>query len=126
MSLISITDYLAIATSYADARDTVLAAKDHLLAAVNTIVQIDEIQPEVDLLNVFWDTYNLNVDQLGAVTLLLSAVRALNNHVLIQGGYSNLDEYFADNSIEATGNVPASWAELCTAAGYSISNVYIA
>lgn len=121
MAVIKGNDYLQIAEAYANARNEVLSAKQFLYDAVYLIVLLDEIEPEVDLLSDFWDTYNINLDTLEAPTLLLSAVRSLNNHVLIAGNYATVDAYLASESV----TVPQTWADLSAEAGFTISSSYI-
>jgi hypothetical protein len=122
MAVIEGNDYRDLAVAYANARNSVLGAKQHLFDAVYLIVLLQSVKPEVDLLNVFWDTYNINLDTLEAPTLLLSAVRALNQHVLIEGNFGTVDEYLNYAGV----TVPRAWADLSAAAGYTISNAYIA
>ncbi len=121
MSVISGTDYRAIAEDYASSRISNLAAKDGLYDAVYLIVLLNTLQPEVDLLSTFWDAYNIQLDTLTSPTLYLSAVRALNNHVLTRGGYTDIDDYLQHEGV----TVPQAWADLSSEAGYPISNTYI-
>jgi hypothetical protein len=121
MAVIIGSEYRDIAVLYANARTSTLLAKEDLFDAVYEIVLLNVIRPEVDLLNTFWDTYLINTDLLSASTNLLSAVRVINQHVLIQGSYSNLDAYFAAEGI----TVPQLWADLCLDAGFVISSQYI-
>lgn len=122
MAVIEGNDYRDLAVAYANARNSVLGAKQHLFDAAYLIVLLQSIKPEADLLNVFWDTYNINLDTLEAPTLLLSAVRALNQHVITEGKFATVDAYLNNVGIV----VPQAWADLSAAAGYTISNVYIA
>lgn len=119
MAVISQEDYRDIAIAYANARDQVLEAKQFLFDAVYIIVLFDEIQPSVDLLSTFWDTYNINLDTLNAPTLLISAIRAINQHVLQEGGFDDLDAFLVHGDGIL---VPQRWADLCSAAGYTISS----
>ena len=121
MSVISGSDYRAIAEDYASSRISNLAAKDGLFDAVYLIVLLNTIQPEVDLLNVFWDAYNIQLDTLESPTLYLSAVRALNQHVLTRGGYTSVDDFLQHEGQ----TVPQAWADLSADAGYPISAPYI-
>lgn len=116
MAVIAGTDYLDIATAYANARDQIIAAKDFFFDAVYIIVLLNEIKPEVDLLNDFWDSYNLNIDTLEAVTLFLAAVRSINSHVVFEGGFATVDEYLVSEGIL----VPQTWADLSAEAGFTI------
>lgn len=112
--------YQSIAVSYGNARSQILGSKQFLFDAVYLIVLIDETQPEVDLLSTFWDTYNINTDSLNAPTLMLSSVRAINQHVISKGGYESIDEYLLVNGVM----VPQEWAEMSEAAGFEISEEY--
>lgn len=118
-NVISGTDYLAIAQSYADARTSILASITSLFDAVYLIVQLNDIDPSVDLLQDFANSYQINADQLRSPVTMLSAVRRLNNHVLNRGGYTDLASFFDDTSVGIT-VVPDAWADLCKAAGYDI------
>ena len=118
MAVISQDDYREIAVAYGNARTQVLGAKQFLFDAVYTIVLLDQVQPEVDLLSVFWDTYSINLDTLQAPTLLLSAVRSINQHVLREGGFADIDTYLEDG---AGILVPQTWADLCDAGGFPIA-----
>lgn len=122
MAVITGSDYLDIATSYANAREQVLGAKDFFFDAVYIIVQLNVIQPEVDLLIDFWQTYLINVDVLERVTLFLAAVRSLQNHVLFEGGFDSVDGYLESEGIK----VPAAFAELSEQAGFAIDPANIA
>lgn len=115
-NVIAQSDYREIAIAYGNARTTVLAAKQHLFDAVYLIVLLQSVRPEAELLPVFWDTYNLNVNTLETPTLLLSAVRSLNNHVLIAGGFASVDAYLEAGNV----TVPQAWADLSAQAGYVI------
>ena len=118
MSVIHGHDYHDLAVAFANARAQVLGAKQYLFDAVYLVVLLQQVTPEVDLLNVFWDTYNINLDTLESPTLLLSAVRALNQHVLIEGKYASVDAYLAAYGV----TVPSDWAELSALAGYTSSS----
>lgn len=118
MSVISGSEYVEIATDFANAREQILAAKEFFFNAVYTIVQFNEIRPEVDLLVPFWNTYQINVGPLTNSTLFLSAIRSINQHVLIEGGFANVDAFLSSEGV----TVPQAWADLCSDAGYSISS----
>jgi uncharacterized membrane protein YkvA (DUF1232 family) len=78
---------------------------------------LQEVQPEVDLLDEFWNSYLINSTSWDSDSNLLSAIRKINQHVLLRGGYATLDLYLA-----ATGTkVYQTWADLCLEAGYTIS-----
>jgi len=115
-SVISVSNYETIATQYANARTSVLASVDYLFDAVYTIVQLDEIEPEVDLLTEFWNSYQINSDLFRNPVSFLSAVRRINNHVINRSSYTTLDAWLAGEA----GTVPQAWATLSAAAGYTI------
>lgn len=121
MAFISGQDYVSLATAYASARDQQLTIKDYLFDAVYSIVLLQEIHPEVDLLNEFYDSYQVNATVLTAPQTLLQAVRRLNNHVLNRSNYSTIDNYLSGEGV----TVPRRWAELCSATGFIISETYI-
>ena len=119
MAIITQEDYRDIAIAYANARDQVLGAKQFLYDAVYIIVLMQQVQPEVDLLSTFWDTYQINTNTLQAPTLLLSAVRSINQHVLRNGGYDDIDAFLTHGEGVM---VPQRWADLSSAAGFPISS----
>jgi len=121
MAVIQGSDYSEIAQAYADSRDSILGGKQGLYDAVYLVVLLNVIKPEVDLLSTFWDTYQVQLDTLNTSTLFLSAVRALNQHVLIEGGFATIDAYLLAAGI----TVPQTWADLSASAGYTISDTYI-
>ncbi len=117
MSVISAADYLDLANFYANARDQILGAKDFLFDAVYEIVLLQSVTPEVELLRTFWDSYLINTNILQSDVLQLAAVRVLNQHVLSNTTYTNIDAFLSAEGIE----VPQSWADLCSDAGFTVS-----
>jgi len=115
-SVISGTNYEQVATQYASARNAVLSSVSYLFDAVYTIVQLDEIEPEVDLLTEFWNSYQINSDLFKNPVTFLSAVRRINNHVINRSVYNTLDSWMAAEGV----TVPSTWADLSGAAGYTI------
>lgn len=118
MAVISGTDYFAVANNYATARDKIVSAVTYLFEAVYQIVLIQEIIPEVDLLNEFYNSYLINNDNLKSVVNLVPAVKSLNNHVLTRSTATSIDSYLDSEGI----TVPQTWATLSNAAGFSISD----
>ena len=125
-NVISGASYVSVATSYAHARDKVVASVGYLFTAVYEIVLLQEILPEVDLLQEFYNSYLINNDLLKSPVNFLPAVRAINNHVLSRGGAllthgtdASLDAYLYN---EGDLKVPQSWADLSSAAGFTITN----
>mgnify|MGYP005841319723 CR=1 FL=1 len=121
-NVISGTDYNAIATNYSEARDRVVSAVDYLFEAVYQVVLLQSIVPEVDLLQEFFNSYQINNEALRSTVNLLPAVRSLNNHVLRRSDEESLDAYLTSEGI----TVPASWASLSQSVGFTISNGNIA
>lgn len=123
MAVIRQDDYKTIATDMANGFDSQSLAKGDYFDAVYQIVLLQSIRPEVDLLNVYFSTYQVMTDILLSSSSLLGAVRALNNHVLNEGGYSNIDAYLDDTTgdLSGTTTIPQTWADLSDQAGFSIS-----
>jgi len=115
-SVISGTNYEQVATQYANARNSVLSSVSYLFDAVYTIVTLDEIEPSVDLLTEFWNSYQINSDLFRNPVTFLSAVRRINNHVINRSIYTTLDLWMAAEGV----NIPEAWADLSNAAGYTI------
>ena len=116
MAVISGTDYQNIATQYATARELLLKVSEYLFEAVYQVVLLNEIVPEVDLLQEFYDSYLVNADLYKSPVTLLSAVRTINNHILNRSSFSDIDDYFVSEGI----TVPRDWANLTSATGVSI------
>lgn len=117
-TVISGEDYVSIATSYANARNAVLSSVGYLFEAVYTIVQLDVVEPEVDLLTEFFNSYQINTDLFRSPVSFLSAVRRINNHVINRSGFTTVSAYLDDQNEF----VPQAWADLCAAVGYDVSD----
>lgn len=122
-NVISGTDYLAIATYYASARVANIGSVDYLYDAVYKIVLSDNVYPTIDLINEFWTSYQINTDIYRSPTTYLSAVRAINNHVINRSGsaVTDLNDYLAEANVQ----VPMAWAELCKITGVLVCRQYI-
>jgi hypothetical protein len=127
-NVITGTDYLAIATYYASARSNNLGSVTYLYDAVYKIVLSDSVYPTIDLVNEFWTSYLINTDIYRSPTTYLSAVRAINNHVINRAGndgngdpITDINDYLADQNI----TVPLGWADLCKVTGVLICRNYI-
>jgi len=81
-SVISGADYVTIADDLAYANEAVLSSLVYQFETVQTIVYLNVVEPEVDLLNSFWQNYTGNVSTLSSNTLLSTSVSALQQHVL--------------------------------------------
>lgn len=131
MAVISPADYLTIANDYAYAREQVLGSVDFLFDAVYQVVMLNTIIPEVDLLSEFYNGYLVNANQYNTPVTFLSAVRALNNHVLNRTTLAadnvtpdtptDIVDYIT-NWVAPTGLTPKirlEWANLCVSAGFA-------
>lgn len=127
MAVIASTDYMVLQADLASARDTVQAGSQDLFDAVYTVVLLDVIIPEVDLLNVFWGTYTGNAGMWDSVTNLLPSVRALQQHVIARTSYVSVDEYIYNEIYNPSGGedlVEASFKYMSDLAGYTINALY--
>ena len=114
-NVISGTDYLAIAVYYANARASNIGSVDYLYDAVYKIVLSTQFYPTIDLINEYWTSYRINADIYRSPSTYLSAVRAINNHVVNRAGgdITDVNDYLIDENIK----VPMGWAELCKNTG---------
>jgi hypothetical protein len=94
--IISCEDYQCLANLYSQARDRQLDANQDLLDAVYQIIMLNGCIVKIDLLESFWNSYNLSTAQSASTTFLLDAVRSLNRHVLNRGNYDEIDDYFSE------------------------------
>jgi hypothetical protein len=125
-SLIPKPDYKILSDDYADAWDAVVSSNDYLYNAVITVVDLDVLYPEVDLLNPFYQSYLLSVSQIQTPSSLLDAVRSLNTHVLVRGPYRTLNDYYAAaNQTAPALKAKVMWQYLSAEAGYDISDTYL-
>jgi len=122
MAVINRTDYLSLQADIASARDTVVSAKDDLFNAVYTVVMLQVIIPEVDLLSPFWGTYQSNSGSLDSTTWLTDAVRALQSHVVNRTAYTTVNEYLYNEIMPD--KVEASFKEISDRIGYPVDSSY--
>jgi hypothetical protein len=69
MSVITGSNYLAVANYYADAYDATSSSLIYLFDAVYTIAMLESVIPEVDLLSTFYDAYQVNISPLQSSSL---------------------------------------------------------
>jgi len=122
MAVINRLDYLSLQADIASARDTVVSAKDDLFNAVYTVVMLQVIIPEVDLLSPFWGTYQSNSGSLDSTTWLTDAVRALQSHVVNRTAYTTVNEYLYNEIMPD--KVEASFKEISDRIGYPVDSSY--
>jgi len=124
MAVIPVAVYQGIADDYDLAREQMLRSSSNLLDAVQRIVDLtgeDAREPEVDLLSIFNGVYLSTRDTFVSTASYVSSVRAINNHVISVGGFSDLDDYAATGD-SSTFTYPYFWGELCSDAGFTIDS----
>ena len=101
-NVISGTDYLAIATYYTNARASNIGSVDYLYDAVYKIVLSTQFYPTIDLINEYWTSYRVNAEIYRSPSTYLSAVRAINNHVVNRAGQdiADVNDYLIDENIQ--------------------------
>jgi len=124
-ALINKEKYRDISNNYAESWDAVTSSTDYLYLALMDVVDLNFLYPEVDLLNPFYQSYLLSVNQIQTPSSLLDAVRALNTHVLTRGGYTTIDDYYEDNKGAPALTAKAMWQYLSAEAGYDIADKYV-
>ena len=90
---IDFSSYDSIINDYAAARALILLSMDYLEEAVNVVVALNEVIPEVDLLQDFWDTYQVAVETVGSVYNFVQAVRSLQNHIVNRGDETDINDW---------------------------------
>ena len=123
MAVIPVAVYQGIADDYDLAREQMLRSSSNLLDAVQRIVDLtgeDVREPEVDLLSIFNGVYLSTRDTFVSTASYLSSVRAINNHVISVGGFTDLDDYAATGD-SSPFTYPYFWGELCNDAGFAIT-----
>lgn len=114
-NVISGTDYAAIAQYYANSRSSNINSIGYLYDAVYTVVLNTDIYPTLDLISEFWNSYQINEGIFRASSSYLSAVVAINSHVLNRSPstITTINDYLSDEGV----TVPMGWAELCKLTG---------
>tara|TARA_Y100000310_G_scaffold246263_1_gene251489 strand:- start:2044 stop:2415 length:372 start_codon:yes stop_codon:yes gene_type:complete len=118
MAVISGSDYRAIVIKYAEARSKNLNMRQDFFDAVYLTVLLQSIDPEIDLLNRFHGNYLVNTQLIDSQEAFLSAVRAMQTHVINRSSATTVDEYLDAEGI----TVPRIWADLSLAAGFPIAS----
>lgn len=121
MAIIPTATYQAIADEYDLGREQSLRATGNYLDAVQEIVDLtgtDALIPETDLLNTFYGVYLATKDSFESDVSLLPSLRVINNHVLNEGSYANLDAYAVAVGI----SFPFFWAQMCVSAGFAVDS----
>jgi hypothetical protein len=121
--LIDFAYYQTLTDDYSAAKSLVTQAIDYLEQAVDVVVMLDEVIPEVDLLSDFYSSYLNALNILGANSVFSQAVRSLQSHVLNRGGYANIDAYMLAEA--GAWQVYQEWADLSQSCGYVYAPAYI-
>lgn len=122
-SVIDATDYETLSLKYGYIRSHLTTASGYLYDTVYLIVQFygNAVEPTLDLLKPFYDTYQVARTNLLDNSTYLGAIRALNQHVINRGGYANLDTYLNVEGVM----VSDEFAGMSEDAGFTIGATYI-
>lgn len=126
-TLISTSDYKAIAGYYGSIKTLLGNVTGYLYSSVTRIALINDVEPTYDLMNDFYSSYAVNSVAMTSTIPLLAAVRKINSHVLNRGGYSSIGATGDTTSYltSTSTTVPQSWADLSAAAGQTIDASHI-
>lgn len=123
MSVISGQDYYDIAVSCAAAVDSMQGAPAYMWDAVYTVVLLQQVTPEIDLLSPFYNAYTTNTTVAINNQSFVGAVRALQSHVLTSSTYNTVSAYIRAQITDALGLlVPEEFADISADAGYTIDS----
>lgn len=120
-SIISPENYELLADYYSDLRAQLDGAVHYLHDAAELVVELDDFEPTIDLVNPFYDVYVAQTQVIQSNAGLLSAVRALNNHVIRRSGLASINAYFEANDIL----ISDEWAAMCEDAGHAVDDDYL-
>ena len=125
MSVITTENYKLLVVDYTAALTQIANVADHYYAAAEKVLALDIFDPELDLLNPFYNAYlTATVAFAAQPQSVVNAVKALQAHIISKGGYASVDAYYL-----ADGNFShyftAEFANLSQQAGYSIGVDYI-
>jgi len=128
MAEINSTSYLAIADDYATAAAGLEGLAQHYYDAAYEILILSVFDPELDLLQPFYNAY-LAADGIYENVSIpaISAVADLQRHILTRattaagGSYTSIDAWYAAQGI----TVPQDFATISALAGFTISSTYI-
>jgi hypothetical protein len=116
VSVITGTDYAAIASYYGDVKTKLGTIAGSLFNAVYQIVLMNTYEPTKDLIDVFSSVYEVSGVQFASLIPFVPAVKAINTHVLNRGGYASVSAFLTAKGV----TVPQAWADLCAASGTTI------
>ncbi len=122
VNVINATDYQAIEQELTYAILRGKKSSQDMYDATYTILLNDQIFPQVDLLNVFYNSYvsvSNTVTNNAVNSGIGDAIRALQSHVITRSGgaYASINDYYADSGgIQ----VYESFADVSASVGYVI------
>ncbi|NJL70931.1 MAG: hypothetical protein HC888_04595 [Candidatus Competibacteraceae bacterium] len=92
------TFYSAISELYSNAQVSLEQSIGSYQQATNIVLNLNKIQPEIDLLVIFYRTFE-SIRQSGSRPAILNAVSSINKHVKQRGNHSTLNDYFQAEGI---------------------------
>lgn len=121
MGVIDYVDYVALIDNYAQAWSLISLSVDYLESAVDTVVLLNEVDPELDMLQDVYDTYAIAVSSIKTEGNLVQGVRSIQAHILKRSTAITVSEWWEDNRPDppGTATVPLEWADLSEYAGYT-------
>ncbi|KKL54283.1 hypothetical protein LCGC14_2266960 [marine sediment metagenome] len=139
MAVISITDYRAIMTNYADAQTQLVGISDEYYNAAYTVLNVNVFNPEIDLLVAFHNAYVVSQGAYASAPIsAVNAVNALQNHILnqsvsVDGGsgitagdkYDDINDYYSDYPASFALLIPQAFATISGQAGHTIDSAHI-
>ena len=134
-NIISVSTYVSIAQNYSHAVMSLVSPATFLDDATQTIVDLHDVLPTVDLVTAFYAAQTGSTTVVASTatygftptagkinvptfpTSWIAACRAINSHVISRATYSSVDLFLASATAENT--VPPQWVQLCNAAGFT-------
>lgn len=130
--------YRIIADAYSSIDDSLTTVSSNARTAVDAIVDVTTnygdpsrdadaaLEIELALLTPFNTAYIGSQNIENSVGSLLDAIKAVNNHVINNSPGTDTTKVKLDNWVNAVswtgGTVPSGWSNLCTIAGYDVTD----
>jgi hypothetical protein len=136
MAQIETSLYQTIADNYSSLQDSLSLVQGYAQTALYSIVDITTsygdpsgdaaaaLEIELALLNPYNAAYIQSGNLTGSISIILDAVRAINNFVIANSSTSGTAAVKLNTWINTTmpwANVPSGWKDLCDYAGYDVS-----
>jgi len=126
MAVILNTDFSTIADHIGQARIASIQQRTELYDSVVVIVNLQEayLDVEVDLLNEFWQSYQVSLAETQVPSNLLSSISVLHQHVIdraLDGAgekYTDINDWLRDESV----TVYETYADMSEEAGWPIDH----